>query len=92
MRATVEELVSRWKDEWQRNEDETPLKNDPELKSGVGHHPRLGIGLAMSYIFARYGIHKCNVDECKPDIFRYFGGSLELVSLDGWGEILWRIN
>jgi hypothetical protein len=54
MRATVEELVSRWKDEWRRNEDETPLKTDPELKSGVGCHPRLGIGLAMSNIFARY--------------------------------------
>jgi pyruvate dehydrogenase kinase 2/3/4 len=54
MRATVEELVSRWKDEWRQSEDGTALKNDPELKSGVGHHPRLGIGLAMSNIFARY--------------------------------------
>ncbi|KAF8482785.1 alpha-ketoacid dehydrogenase kinase N-terminal domain-containing protein [Russula ochroleuca] len=68
MRATVDELVSRWKDEWRQQEDGTPLKNDPELESGVGRHPRLGIGLAMSNIFARY-----------------FGGSLELVSLDGWG-------
>ncbi|KAI0305582.1 alpha-ketoacid dehydrogenase kinase N-terminal domain-containing protein [Multifurca ochricompacta] len=56
MHATVEELVSRWKDEWRQREDGTPLKNDPELKS------------AMCNIFARY-----------------FGGSLELVSLDGWG-------
>ena len=54
MRATVEELVSRWKDEWRQSEDGTLLKNDPELKSGVGRHPRLGIGLAMSNIFARY--------------------------------------
>jgi pyruvate dehydrogenase kinase 2/3/4 len=54
MLATVEELVSRWKDEWRQSEDGTSLKNDPELKSGVGHHPRLGIGLAMSNIFARY--------------------------------------
>ncbi len=54
MRATVDELVGRWKDEWGQREDGTPLKNDPELKSGVGRHPRLGIGLAMSNIFARY--------------------------------------
>ncbi|KAI0268690.1 alpha-ketoacid dehydrogenase kinase [Gloeopeniophorella convolvens] len=68
MRATVDELVGRWQDEWRQREDEAPLKNDPELESGVGHHPRLGIGLAMSNIFARY-----------------FGGSLDLVSMDGWG-------
>jgi pyruvate dehydrogenase kinase 2/3/4 len=54
MRATVDELVSRWKDEWRQREDGTSLKNDPELKSGVGRHPRLGIGLAMCNIFARY--------------------------------------
>ncbi|KAI0268576.1 branched-chain alpha-ketoacid dehydrogenase [Russula aff. rugulosa BPL654] len=60
--------LRRWKDEWRQREEGTPLKNDPELESGVGRHPKLGIGLAMSNIFARY-----------------FGGSLELVSLDGWG-------
>jgi len=27
-------------------------QSDPELEAGVGHHPRLGIGLPMSYIFA----------------------------------------
>ncbi len=54
MRATVDELASRWKVEWRQREDGTPLKNDPELNSGVGRHPRLGIGLAMSNIFARY--------------------------------------
>ncbi|KAI9442344.1 alpha-ketoacid dehydrogenase kinase N-terminal domain-containing protein [Lactarius indigo] len=68
MRATVEELVQRWKDEWPRGEDGTHLQNNPERKSGAGHRPRLGIGLALCNIFARY-----------------FGGSLELVSLDGWG-------
>lgn len=68
MRATVDELASRWKGEWRQRGGGTPLENDPELNSGVGRHPRLGIGLAMSNIFARY-----------------FGGSLELVSLDGWG-------
>ncbi|KAI9509488.1 alpha-ketoacid dehydrogenase kinase N-terminal domain-containing protein [Russula earlei] len=68
MRATVEELVSRWKDEWRQREDGASLKNDSELEPCVGRHPRLGIGLAMSNIFVRY-----------------FGGTLELVSLDGWG-------
>ena len=54
MRATVDELANRWKDEWRHREGGTSLKNDPELDSGMGHHPRLGIGLAMSNIFARY--------------------------------------
>ncbi|KAI0066267.1 alpha-ketoacid dehydrogenase kinase N-terminal domain-containing protein [Artomyces pyxidatus] len=61
MRATVEELVDRW----QQEQRQVP---DPQVEAGVGRHPRLGIGLAMSNIFARY---------C--------GGSLELVSIDGWG-------
>jgi len=55
-RATVEELVGRWKDEWRQREGGAPSKTDPEFKSGVGRHPRLGIGLAMSNIFARYAI------------------------------------
>jgi pyruvate dehydrogenase kinase 2/3/4 len=54
MRATVDELASRWKGEWRQRGGGTPLENDPELNSGVGRHPRLGIGLAMSNIFARY--------------------------------------
>jgi hypothetical protein len=53
MRVTVEELVQRWKDEWPRGEDGTPLQNKPEPKSGAVHRPRLGIGLAMCNIFAR---------------------------------------
>jgi len=92
MRATVEELVSRWKNEWRQREDGTPLKNDPELRSGVGPHPRLGIGLAMSNIFARYVNPRIYIDEIKTDRRRYFGGSLELVSLDGWGENLQRFD
>jgi hypothetical protein len=62
MRATVDELVSRWKDEWRQREDGTSLKNDPELKSGVGRHPRLGIGLAMCNIFARYADLQIYID------------------------------
>lgn len=53
MRATVEELVQRWKDEWPRVEDGTALRNSSERKSGSVHRPRLGIGLAMCNIFAR---------------------------------------
>ncbi|KAI9461295.1 alpha-ketoacid dehydrogenase kinase N-terminal domain-containing protein [Lactarius psammicola] len=68
MRATVEELVQRWKDEWPQRGNGIPLQNNHERKSGAVHRPRLGIGLALCNIFARY-----------------FGGSLELVSLDGWG-------
>jgi hypothetical protein len=33
-------------------------------------------------------IYTSNIDERKSDLLRYFGGSLELVSLDGWGEIV----
>jgi pyruvate dehydrogenase kinase 2/3/4 len=87
MRATVEELVSRWRDEWRQREDGTSLKNDPELKSGVGCQPRLGIGLAMCNIFARCTSLLIYIDAKKLTYcVRYFGGSLELVSLDGWGE------
>ena len=61
MVATVEEVVDRW-------QKDVRSRNDPELEAGVGHHPRLGIGLPMSNIFASY-----------------FGGSLELLSMNGWG-------
>ncbi|KII95169.1 hypothetical protein PLICRDRAFT_34004 [Plicaturopsis crispa FD-325 SS-3] len=61
VRATVDEQVGRW-------QHPREAENDPEQEAGVGPHPRIGIGLSMSNIFATY-----------------FGGSLELVSLDGWG-------
>ena len=59
MRATVSEQVG----DWQAN-----AKADVPADS-VDPHPRIGIGLPMSNIYATY-----------------FGGSLELVSLDGYGE------
>jgi hypothetical protein len=88
MRATVEELVQRWKDEWPRSEDRTALQNNANHKSGPVHRPRLGIGLALCNIFTRWIIydHLIMIEAKKTDCFRYFGGSLELVSLDGWGE------
>ena len=89
MRATVEELVGRWKDQWRQREDRTFLKGDPEPKPGIGCHPRLGIGLAMCNIFARSASLQIYFNsEKNTDCRRYFGGSLELVSMDGWGEVV----
>ncbi|TFY57920.1 hypothetical protein EVJ58_g6731 [Rhodofomes roseus] len=62
MVATVEEQVKRW----EREAD----SEDPQQEAGVSPHPKIGIGLPMSNIFATY-----------------FGGSLELVSLDGYGTL-----
>ncbi|KAJ6539374.1 alpha-ketoacid dehydrogenase kinase N-terminal domain-containing protein [Mycena capillaripes] len=67
MRATVDEQVGRWQQNL-ANFDDDGTSVDPEMEVGVGPHPRIGIGLPMSNIFATY-----------------FGGSLELVALDGWG-------
>ncbi len=59
MRATVSEQVGNWQAD---TKDNIPADS-------VDPHPRIGIGLPMSNIYATY-----------------FGGSLELVSLDGYGE------
>lgn len=48
MVATVDELVDRWQQERRRK----PTEEDPEVEAGVGHHPRLGIGLPMCNIFS----------------------------------------
>ncbi|KAK2466233.1 hypothetical protein APHAL10511_001875 [Amanita phalloides] len=65
VKATVDEQICRW----QNSEKELSGNvTDPEQSSVVDGHPRLGIGLPMSNIFATY-----------------FGGKLDLVSLDGWG-------
>ncbi|KAL0949535.1 hypothetical protein HGRIS_009585 [Hohenbuehelia grisea] len=68
VKATVDEQVGRW-NHHQKFSDSTEVPSNPEKEAGVGLHPRIGIGLPMSNIFATY-----------------FGGSLELVSLDGWGK------
>ncbi|KAF5363791.1 hypothetical protein D9756_000410 [Leucocoprinus leucothites] len=60
VRATVDEQVHRW--------NHVRPHEMRISKTGIEIHPRIGIGLPMSNIFATY-----------------FGGSLELVSLDGWG-------
>ncbi|KAF8195862.1 alpha-ketoacid dehydrogenase kinase N-terminal domain-containing protein [Mycena galopus ATCC 62051] len=68
MRATVDEQVGRWQETLASGNYSDDDAADPELEAGVGPHPRIGIGLPMSNIFATY-----------------FGGSLELVTMDGWG-------
>ncbi|KIL70033.1 hypothetical protein M378DRAFT_183638 [Amanita muscaria Koide BX008] len=67
MRATVDEQVGRWQKPCPHG-DPARTGSEPEQDAGISAHPRLGIGLPMSNIFATY-----------------FGGKLELVSLDGWG-------
>ncbi|KAK7470617.1 putative protein kinase [Stygiomarasmius scandens] len=64
--ATVHEQVESWQKP--ADSENGSGNDDPGKKAGVGRHPRLGIGLPMSNIFATY-----------------FGGSLDIVSLDGWG-------
>lgn len=54
IRATVGEQVDRWKTViFSEVEDEIEnTSNNPEKEAGVGPHPRIGIGLPMSNIFA----------------------------------------
>lgn len=49
IRATVGEQVDRWQ---QTKDHVEPDTNGPEEEAGVGPHPRIGIGLPMSNIFA----------------------------------------
>ncbi|PFH52750.1 hypothetical protein AMATHDRAFT_73881 [Amanita thiersii Skay4041] len=67
MKATVDEQVGRWQKATTPN-SECDDSDGPEQGTEIGPHPRMGIGLPMSNIFATY-----------------FGGKLDLVSLDGWG-------
>ncbi|KAJ3484544.1 hypothetical protein NLI96_g5576 [Meripilus lineatus] len=64
IKATVDEQV----DNWQHEAEVQQSSSTPEQHAGANAHPRIGIGLPMSNIFATY-----------------FGGSLELVSMDGYG-------
>jgi len=54
VRATVGEQVGRWTNPL-LNQAQREIKcssNEPEKEAGVGPHPRIGIGLPMSNIFA----------------------------------------
>ena len=79
MVATVEEQVRRWIAD--------VADEDPQGEAGVSPHPRIGIGLPMSNIFATYDILLLCTYPSLMSFARYFGGSLELVSLDGYGEL-----
>lgn len=76
--ATVEEQVE-------------PQAGSPGEGAGLAAHPRIGIGLPMSNIFATCA-YFCRwlCFNSHRDFISYFGGSLELVSLDGWGMLLHR--
>jgi len=54
IRATVDEQVGRWQQSQQlSSSDSSALAgDDPETDAGIEPHPRIGIGLPMSNIFA----------------------------------------
>jgi pyruvate dehydrogenase kinase 2/3/4 len=49
VQATVGEQVGRWQSPGMQHNDRA---TDPEWEAGISPHPRLGIGLPMSNIFA----------------------------------------
>jgi pyruvate dehydrogenase kinase 2/3/4 len=78
--------TSRTPEMWFREVSSVP--NDLERDAGAGTHTSMGIGLPLSNIFATC-VFISSILTRTPltrTIYRYFGGSLELVSLDGWGE------
>lgn len=90
IRATVGEQVGRWQSgALHQVEDAINNPDNPDKEAGVGPHPRIGIGLPMSNIFATYGLIYASLPlivQCVSCLTRYFGGSLRLVSLNGWGR------
>lgn len=70
--ATVGEQVGRWS---------TTRGSLP----ASGKQSRIGIGLPMSNIYATCVSH-VNSRHAADTRSSYFGGTLELVSLDGWGD------
>jgi len=90
IRATVSEQVGRWQS-GALHQIEGAINNspdNPDKEAGVGPHPRIGIGLPMSNIFATYGLAYTSLSlivQSVSCLTRYFGGSLSLVSLNGWG-------
>lgn len=61
VRATVGEQVGRWRHNplGLTEQDVEHNSDDPEMEAGVGRHPRIGIGLPMSNIFATYVALAC---------------------------------
>ncbi|KAG6844903.1 hypothetical protein H0H87_002602 [Tephrocybe sp. NHM501043] len=60
IRATVGEQVDRWQSDNNLADEEEA--NNPEREAGVGPHPRIGIGLPMSNIFATCGLNLLDFD------------------------------
>jgi pyruvate dehydrogenase kinase 2/3/4 len=81
IKATVVEQIRSWRAE----QSNVNLNNkDPEREAGIVPYARIGLGLPMSNIFTMYVV----LGWCLQlsYLYRFFGGTLELVSLDGWGE------
>ena len=83
VRGTVDEQLWRWQQARELYSTESVI-DDAAVQQIL--HPRIGIGLPMSYIYARYGRPHLILCFNNSKFHRYFGGSLELVSLDGWGQ------
>lgn len=83
VRATVDEQI----DTWQRPSEARRAENGTNQGGSPSPLPRIGIGLPMSNIFAKCVISKSKssnlTDHCLDN--SYFGGSLELISMDGYG-------
>jgi pyruvate dehydrogenase kinase 2/3/4 len=83
VRGTIDEQLGRWQ-QAREHYSTASVIDDAAVQQIL--HPRIGIGLPMSYIYARYGIPSLILYFKNPKFHRYFGGSLELVSLDDWGQ------
>ncbi len=55
------------------------------LQTGIGTLSGLGYGLPMSKLYAKFVVIIFSKDISLTCILRYFGGTLELKSLEGWG-------
>lgn len=55
------------------------------LQTGLGTIAGLGYGLPMSRLYAKYNSFSVALGPAQI-LDRYFGGTLDFFSLDGWGE------
>ena len=57
------------------------------LQTGLGTIAGLGYGLPMSRLYARFAYCLLSPFLSNLMLHRYFGGSLDLLSLEGWGRL-----